>query len=501
VRVRNEFVSAGLARQAGPVGEPGQGGTAARAGDGEARAGGDGEARAGGDAAARAGGGTAARAGGDGAGAREVLRLAVPALLVLAAEPLYLLVDTAVVGHLGAVPLAGLAIGAVLLAQVSTQLNFLSYGTTARAARLHGAGRRADAVQEGVQSTWLAIGVGATLLLLGQLVAAPVARALAGGPGPVAGGAVTWLRIALVGAPLVLITLAGNGWMRGVQDTARPMRYVLLGNGISALVCPVLVYGLVGAPHLGLAGSAVANLSGQVVASALFLRALLRERVPLVPVPALLRAQLAMGRDLVLRGLGFQVCFLSAAAVAARFGAASVAAHQVVLQLWYFQAMVLDSLAIAAQSLVGSALGAGGADRARAMAWRVSRYGLVLGCGFGVLFAALAGVLPRAFTTDPAVLAVIPVAWWFFTALQPVAGLVFALDGVLLGAGDARFLRTWTLLAACGGFLPLIWLSLAFGWGLAGIWTGLAMFMVIRLVSVVGRARSGAWAVLGPVRG
>lgn len=336
---------------------------------------------------------------------------------MLAAEPLYLLVDTAVVGHLGAVPLAGLAIGAVLLAQVSTQLNFLSYGTTARAARLHGAGRRRDAVVEGVQSTWLAWGIGAVLLLLGELLAGPVTRALAGGSGAVAAGATTWLRVALPGAPLVLVTLAGNGWMRGVQDTARPLRYVLLGNGLSALACPVLVYGLAGVPALGLVGSAVANLSGQVVASALFVRSLLKAGVPLVPVPALLRAQLGMGRDLVLRSLGFQVCFLSAAAVAARFGAASVAAHQVVLQLWNAQAMVLDSLAIAAQALVGAALGGGAVDRARALAKRISCYGLVLGCGFGVLFAALAWALPRASTDDPAVLAVIPAAWWFFVAM------------------------------------------------------------------------------------
>jgi putative MATE family efflux protein len=436
-----------------------------------------------------------------GAGPRDLIRLGVPALLVLAAEPLYLLVDTAVVGHLGAVSLAGLAIGAVLLAQVSSQLNFLSYGTTARAARLHGAGRRSAAVAEGVQSTWLALSIGLVIVLFGQLLAGPVTRVLAGGPGPVADSALSWLRVALCGAPLVLVTLAGNGWMRGVQDTVRPMRYVLLGNALSALACPLLVYGLGPVPTLGLVGSAVANLSGQVVGSVLFLRALLSERVPLAPVPALLRGQLSMGRDLLLRSLGFQACFLSAAAVAARFGAASVAAHQVVLQLWNFQSLVLDSLAIAAQALVGAALGSGGAGRARELADRVARYGLLLGSGFGVLFAVFAGVLPRAFTDDPEVLTVIPVAWWFFVALQPVAGLVFALDGVLLGAGDAGFLRTWTLLAAGLAFLPLIWLSLAFGWGLAGIWTGLAMFMLVRLVSVVTRARSGGWAVPGAVRG
>src|SRR5581483_7078960 len=208
-------------------------------------------------------------------GVRQLLGLGVPALGVLAAEPLYVLVDTAVVGHVGALALAGLALGGVVLSQVSSQLTFLSYGTTARAARLHGAGRRGDAVGEGVQATWLALAVGTLVLVGGQVVAGPVTRALAGGPGPVAEASLSWLRIALFGAPLVLVTMAGNGWMRGVQDTVRPMRYVLAGNGLSALACPVLVYGLGPAPAMGLQGSAVANVAGQVVASALFGRALL----------------------------------------------------------------------------------------------------------------------------------------------------------------------------------------------------------------------------------
>ena len=210
--------------------------------------------------------------------ARRVLGLAVPALGVLAAEPLYLLVDTAVVGRLGAVALAALAVGGVVLVQVSTQLTFLSYGTTARTARLYGAGRRADAVAEGTQATWLAVGIGAVLLVAGQLAAGPVTRLLAG-PGPVADAAVGWLRIALVGAPFVLVTLAGNGWMRGVQDTARPLRFVLVGNGISAALCPVLVHGAGPVPvsGWGLNGSAVANVVAQVLAAGLFCRALLAE--------------------------------------------------------------------------------------------------------------------------------------------------------------------------------------------------------------------------------
>ncbi|GEL17851.1 MATE family efflux transporter [Pseudonocardia asaccharolytica] len=436
--------------------------------------------------------------------ARAVLRLAAPALPVLAAEPLYLLVDTAVVGRLGAVPLAGLAVAAVIFAQVTTQLTFLSYGTTARAARLQGAGRRSAAVAEGVQATWLAMAVGLVVLVVGQLVARPVAGVLGDG-GAVADAAVSWLRIALFGAPLVLVTLAGNGWMRGVQDTARPMRYVLAGNGLSALACPFLVHGAGSWQGWGLEGSAVANVLAQTVVAGLFLAALWRERaaappdqpVRLRPELRLLRAQLGLGRDLVLRSLSFQACFLSATAVAARFGAPSVAAHQIVLQLWVFQALVLDAVAIAAQALVGAALGAGGADRARALARQVARYGLYLGVGFGILFAALSTTLPAAFTSDAAVLALVPVAWWFFAAMQPVAGVVFALDGVLLGAGDAAFLRNSTLLAAGLGFLPLIWVSLLAGWGLAGIWTGLTAFMLIRLAAVTLRTRSGRWAVTG----
>ncbi|WP_433263855.1 MATE family efflux transporter [Actinosynnema sp. CS-041913] len=425
--------------------------------------------------------------------AKRVVGLAVPALGVLAAEPLYVLVDTAVVGHLGALPLAGLAVGGVLFTQVATQLTFLSYGTTARAARLFGAGRRSDAVQEGVQATWLALGVGLLVIVFGQLLAGPAARVLAGGE--VAGQAVAWLRIALFGAPFVLVTMAGNGWMRGVEDTVRPLRYVLLGNGLSAVLCPVLVH----VAGWGLEGSAVANVVAQVLSAGLFFRALFAEGVSLKPQPKLMRAQLGLGRDLVLRSLAFQACFISAASVAARTSVAAVGAHQIVLQLWTFLALVLDSLAIAAQAIVGQALGAHRRDEAKRFAWQITGYGLVFGVVLGVVFAALAGVIPPLFTSDAQVLGEVPHAWWFFVVLQPIAGVVFALDGVLLGAGDAKFLRTATLVAAGLGFLPLVWASLAFDWGLVGIWAGLSAFMVVRLATLLVRTRSGRWARVGVV--
>jgi putative MATE family efflux protein len=427
---------------------------------------------------------------------RRIAGLAFPALGVLAAEPIYLLFDIAVVGRLGALSLAGLAIGGLVLNLVSSNLTFLSYGTTARSARYFGAGDRAAAVGEGVQATWLALGLGTLIVAVIEAAAVPLVWAIADG-GQIAEAALPWLRIAILAAPAILISLAGNGWMRGVQDTARPLRYVLAGFAVSAVLCPLLVYGWLGLPRWGLAGSAVANLVGQWLAAAMFCRALLAERVPLRIDFSVLRSQVVMGRDLMLRTLAFQVCFVSAAAVAARFGAAAVAAHQVVLQLWNFLALLLDSLAIAAQSLVGAALGAGQIEHAKSVAWRVTVFSTVAAAVLAAVFALGSSVLPGTFTDDRSVLDAIGVPWWFMVAQLPVAGIVFALDGVLLGAGDAKFMRNATLISALVGFLPLIWLSLVFGWGLVGIWSGLSTFMVLRLVFVGWRAFSGRWLVTG----
>lgn len=430
------------------------------------------------------------------AGPGRILGLALPTLGVLVAEPIYLLFDLAVVGRLGALALAGLAVGGLILAQTSSQLTFLSYGTTARSARRHGAGDHRGAVAEGVQATWIAVAVGVAILLLVQAFAVPVTSAIAGG-GDIAAEALGWVRIALFGVPLILISMAGNGWLRGVQETRRPLVYVVAGLVVSAILCPVLVHGPLGAPRLGLPGSAVANVAGQIVTAILFLKALVREGVSLAPHWSVMRAQLVLGRDLIVRSFAFQACFVSAAAVAARFGAASVAAHQLVLQLWNFLALALDALAIAAQTLTGAALGAGDAAGARAIARRVTRWSEIFSLGLAACFAAGAVAVPALFTDDPDVLERAHVVWWFFVALIPVAGVVFALDGVLLGAGDAAYLRTTTLGAAMLGFLPAIWLSLIFDWGVAGIWSGLAAFMLLRLIAVAGRALSGQWALVG----
>jgi putative MATE family efflux protein len=422
--------------------------------------------------------------------------LAASAFVVLAAEPLYVLVDTAVVGHLGLVPLAGLGVGAALLTLVVIVGTFVEYGTTGRAARWYGADNRAAAVNEGVQASWLALLLGLAVVVVAQVLAGPLTVLLAGADTPTQQLAESWFRIAVLGVPGILIVLAGNGWMRGVQETRAPVRVVLVANGLSTAASPLLVY----TAGLGLNGSAIANVGAQVVGSALFLRALRRAATGgLRPQPAIMRQQLVVGRDLILRQVGFQAAFLSAAGVASRMGTAQIGAHQIGLQLWELTALLLDSFAIAAQSLVGAALGGADVAAAQSMAWRVAKYGLWAGVAFAVLFAAGWAVVPEVFTSSEAVRAQAHLLWPWFVGMLPLAGVVFALDGVLIGAGDVGFLRTITLIAALAVFAPLNLAALHFGWGIGGVWAGLSAFIAVRFVGMVLRTRGGRWAVAGPV--
>ncbi|HEY2299108.1 MAG TPA: MATE family efflux transporter [Jatrophihabitans sp.] len=425
---------------------------------------------------------------------RRLLSLSASAFVVLAAEPLYVLVDTAVVGHLGPVPLAGLGVAGALMALLTIVGTFVEYGTTSRAARWFGAGRETDAVGEGVQASYLAVVIGLVVVALGELFAPQLTSLLAGGTSPTQQAAESWFRIAVIGIPGILLVLAGNGWMRGVQRTRTPVVIVLIANALSAAMCPILVYGF----DLGLEGSAIANLAAQSVGAVLFVLALARSaHGGIRPDRAVMRAQLVVGRDLIVRAAAFQVAFLSAAGVAARFGTAQIAAHQIGLQLWEFTALLLDSFAIAAQSLVGAALGGSDPTAAKAMAWQVSRWGLYAGVGFAVLYGAGWLVIPEVFSSSPEVLHQTHVLWPWFIGMLPAAGVVFALDGVLIGAGDVAFLRTITIVAGVFAFAPLNLMALHWNWGIGGVWAGLTAFILVRLVGMLWRARGERWIVLG----
>jgi putative MATE family efflux protein len=427
-----------------------------------------------------------------GAPTRGLLALAGSAFIVLAAEPLYLLVDTAVVGHLGPRPLAGLGVAAALMALLTIVGTFVEYGTTARAARWFGAGRPDAAINEGVQASWLAVGIGLAIVVLGEALAQPLTALLAGAPAT-QHAAESWFRIGVLGMPGVLLVLAGNGWMRGVQRTREPVWIVLAANALSAALSPVLVY----PAGMGLTGSALANVGAQVLGGVLFLRALRRSAASVRPQRAVMRAQVLVGRDLILRATAFQVAFLTAAGVASRMGTSQIAAHQIGLQLWEFTALLLDSFAIAAQSLVGAALGASDAIAARTMAWQVSRWGLYAGLGFAALFAAGWVVVPELFTSSSAVRHQAHLLWPWFVGMMPAAGVVFALDGVLIGAGDNAFMRTITIVAGLGGYVPLTLAALHWHWGIGGVWAGLTAFIGVRLVGMLVRTRGSRWMVLG----
>jgi putative MATE family efflux protein len=429
---------------------------------------------------------------------RRLLALSVSAIVVLAAEPLYVLVDTAIVGHLGPTPLAGLGVAGALMALLTVVGTFVEYGTTSRAARWFGAGRPAEAIGEGVQASWLALGIGLVAVLLGELFAGPLTALLAGGTGATQAAAESWFRIGVVGLPGVLLVLAGNGWMRGVQRTREPVVIVLGANALSAVLCAVLVYPV----GLGLEGSAWANLIAQAVGGSLFVRSLARASSSgLRPHPSVMRAQLLVGRDLILRAAAFQVAFLSAAGVASRMGTAQIAAHQIGLQLWEFTALLLDSFAIAAQSLVGAALGGSDAVTARRMAWQVSRWGLYAGVVIALVLAAGWAVIPRAFTSSDAVVHQAHVLWPWFIGMLPAAGILFALDGVLIGAGDIAFMRTITIAAGVFAFAPINLAALHWHWGLGGVWAGLTAFILVRFVGMLVRTRGERWVVLGVTHG
>ena len=424
---------------------------------------------------------------------REIRRLAVPALGALAAEPLYLLVDTAIVGHLGTPQLAALAIAATVLTTLVSLCLFLTYGTTAQVARLHGAGDHGRAGELAAQSLWLASGIGALLALVCVAFADPVV-ALFGGRGETAALAERYLRISALGLPCALIALAGQGYLRGTGDLRTPLLIVVVAQVVNAVLEVWFVYGL----DLGLDGSAAGTVLAQLGMGGAFAWLLLRTPASSRrPDRALLQPLARISGELFVRSAALLAAFATASAVIARIGEPSLAAHQIAMGLFVFAAFVLDAIAIAAQVLVGRALGAGDAAGARAVALRSLAWSLTAGCLFGALLLALGGVLPQAFTGDPAVIERADAIWLMLALMQPAAGVVFGLDGILIGAGDTRFLAGSMLLAGLGAYVPIALLALALDWGVAGVWAGLLALVGVRLATLGWRFAGGRWAITG----
>jgi putative MATE family efflux protein len=408
---------------------------------------------------------------------REIVRLALPALGALAAEPLYVLADTAIVGHLGRPQIAALGLAGTVLAGSFTIFNFLTYGTTAVVARASGAGRQEEAARLAAQALWASLGIGFALLIGCEIVAAPLLRGL-GGHGRSGHYALVYFRIAAAGLPAALIALAGQGYLRGVSALRRPLEIVVAANVANLVLEVLFVYGF----HWGIAGSAAGTAIAQGGMGIAFVVELLRPHAP-SRRPSLreMRPMFRIGRQIFVRTAALYASFLVAASVLARMGDAQIGAHQI---------------AIAGQVIVGRMLGAGDADGAHAAAVRMIEWSVVVGLVFAVVLAPLWHALPRAFTGDPDVLHQAALLWPFLATMQPLGAAVFALDGILIGAGDTRYLM-WSMLAASGLFVTLAALALSFNWGVVGVWAALDVLIAARLALLGPRFARGRWAVVG----
>ncbi|MFJ1768450.1 MATE family efflux transporter [Amycolatopsis sp. NPDC088138] len=434
-----------------------------------------------------------------GAHDREILRLAVPAFGALVAEPLFLLTDSAIVGHLGTAALGGLGVGGQALGTLLNICVFLAYGTTAAVARQVGAGNLPAAIRQGVDGIWLAVGIGLAVLVVGWPLTPWIVHAF-GASSAVAPAAVTYLRISLFGVPGMLVTLAGTGVLRGLQDTRTPLVVSVGMFAANAALNAAFVFGF----GWGIGGSALGTVTAQTVGGLVYglavLRKAQRQNVLVRPDLAGLRLAAKAGFNLVIRTLSLRVVLVVSTVVATRMGDAEIAAYQVGFQVWWLLALALDAIAVAGQAITGRYLGAGDVGRARTATWRMTQWGLACGVVFALLLLATRGLLPALFTTDPAVRAQLLGSLLVVALLQPLAGPLFVLDGVLIGAGDMRFLAVAGVLTTVV-FLPCALLVFLLGGGLVALWLAIGVWILARLTTLVWRARGTAWLITGAVGG
>lgn len=430
----------------------------------------------------------------------EIRRLALPALGALVAEPLFLLTDTALVGHLGAEALGGLSIASAIIQTALGLLIFLAYTTTPAVARSLGAGDRSGAIGFGIAGLWLAVLLGAGLVFLGVLIG-PWTVALFGAAPGVEDAATTYFAIALWGLPAMLITFAATGLLRGLQDTRTPLVIAGVGFVANALLNALFIYSF----GWGIAGSAIGTVLASWGMAAAYLAIVAREagrsHAPLAPTLRGLRIAASAGTWLLLRTASLRVAMLATIVVATALGTLGLAVVQIALTIFATVAFVLDALAIAGQALVGKLLGAEDGDGARMLSRRLVELGILFGAIIGVLVAALSPFLGWIFTSDPAIASALTVVLLVLAAGIPLSGLVFVLDGVLIGAGDVKYLA-WTGAVNLAVYLPL--LAVVGMSGLSGTAAAVALWVAFgfgyigaRAVTLSLRARGARWVVTG----
>ncbi|SNR39652.1 MATE family efflux transporter [Actinomadura mexicana] len=429
---------------------------------------------------------------------REILRLAVPAFGALVAEPLFLLSDSAIVGHLGTAQLGGLGVAGQALNTLVYLCVFLAYGTTAGVARQVGAGDLRGAIRQGIDGMWLAIAIGAVLIVAGWPLIPWIVDAFGASPG-VAPYAETYLRVSLFGIPSMLVVLAGTGVLRGLQDTRTPLLVSIGGFSLNLLLNVVFVIVL----GWGIAGSAwgtvLAQTGGAVVYVAVVLRAARRQGALVRPDWDGLRTSATAGFGLLVRTAALRVVLIVGTSIAARMGDPEIAAYQVGFQVWTLLAFALDAIAIAGQAITGRYLGAADITATRAVTRRMVGWGVGCGVVFGLAVLVIRPWLPALFTSDGDVRNLLLASLLLVAVLQPVAGVVFVLDGILIGAGDGAYLAVTTLVATAV-FLPAALVVHRTDAGLTGLWVAIGLWMLTRMITLSLRARGDRWMVTGAVR-
>ena len=420
---------------------------------------------------------------------RRILRLALPALGTLAVEPLYVLVDTAIVGRISTDALAGLGIASTVLLTVSVVIGFMEYGITPDVAFAHGQGDGHKARVAATDALWLTMLLGLPTCAMVGLGARPIAAAL-GGTGAVLDAATTYLRVSSLGLPFVMVAYVGHGVMRGVNNLKRPLMIVLIANVINLILEIVAVWWL----DLGIAGSAGSTVVVQMFAAGFFLAVLRPHLTRVRPAWVRVKPLLITGLHLGLRGIAMLAVWITITAVAARTDTPTLAANQIAAQLFMFLALGLDALAIPAQSLVAGAQGNGDTDEALAIGWSSNRLSLWCACGLAVALAATSWVLPKLFTSDAAVVDRATGALLILAVMQFPGAIAFALDGALIGAEDEKYLGRAAVMNLVS-FAPLaiatlIWPRL----GIIGLWGAQFVWMVMRAAVNARRWSSRRWA-------
>ena len=424
---------------------------------------------------------------------RRILALAIPAIGSLVADPLLGVVDTAVAGRLGATPLGAIGLGTAVIAAMTWVFNFLVFGTTTAVARAVGAREHTGAGARIAHAAVVAVSLG--LVAAGVLAGtAPWLVRAFGAVEALVEPSVTYLRIRAVGIPFVLLGFVGHGGFRGVSDTRTPLVVVAVANLLNGTLDVVLVFGL----GLGLAGIAWATVAAEVTAVVIFAVMLRRMGLPLtghgLPNRRRLVELFTVSRDLFLRTGSLLLGLLAVTSAAARIDAETAAAHQVLWQVWIVVSFLMDGFAIAGQALVGTALGAGAIEEARAVSRDLIKWGLAGGTVIALALVAAQPVIPRLLTDDPGVLAVAATAWWLAAGGHALNGVVFVLDGVLMGADDYAYLRTWMIVAAVVAGVGAQ-IAVSAGAGLLGLWVAVELLMLVRATSNIARVRSERWLV------